>query len=310
MASIFLMGCHSAIFGPSKYGILPELLPLEKLSWGNGLLELLSFLGIILGTVAGGFLASGLKGSEYICGLLLAVIAFAGWRISRGITRVPAANPHCPPQLNPVRDLWRQMKIMRGDRDLWRAVWGNTGFFFVAALIQVNLVLHANDVLHLAEWQNGLLNAALALGIGFGSAAAGWLSRGRIEYGLVPLGAIGLSLSAVPLGWPGLGVAAFSVWLALLGLSGGLFIVPIAAVIQHRPPSESKGAVQGATNLLSFIGIALASGVQFLMNHLHFTSGHVFWFCGAAALGTGIYTAASRPGALRNLLQSFFNRAS
>jgi len=310
LAAIFFMGCHSAIFGPSKYGILPELLPYEKLSWGNGLLELLTFLGIILGTVAGGFLAWGLKGSEYVCGLVLAVLAFAGWRMSQGITRVPPANPERPLRINPLADLIAQVKVMKIDRDLWRAVGGNTGFFFVAALIQVNLVLHANDVLRLLEWQNGLLNAALALGIGIGSATAGSLSRGRIEYGLVPIGAVGMALSSVPLGWPGMGVIGFSGWLAVLGFSGGLFIVPIAAVIQHRPPPDSKGAVQGAVNLLSFIGIALASGVQALLNLCHITSGQVFWFCGAAALGTGLYAAASRPGAVRNLLQSWFKGAS
>ena len=105
-------------------------------------------------------------------------------------------------------------------------------------------------------------------------------------------------------------VLPFSIWLALLGFSGGLFIVPIAAVIQHRPSADSKGATQGAANLLSFIGIALASGVQFLMNYLHFTTGHVFWFCGAASLATGIYAAASRPGAFKNMLQSFSSRPS
>jgi acyl-[acyl-carrier-protein]-phospholipid O-acyltransferase/long-chain-fatty-acid--[acyl-carrier-protein] ligase len=230
--------------------------------------------------------------------------------MSQGITRVPAANPQSPPKLNPVKELWWQMKVMKQDRDLWRAVWGNTGFWFVAALLQVNLLLHAHDEMHLDEAQNSQLSAALALGIGLGSAAAGSLSRGRIEYGFVPLGAAGMALSTIPLGWPGIGTLGFSVWLVLLGLTAGLFIVPIAAAIQHRPPAESKGAVQGAVNLLSFVGIALASGVQWLLNSCHVTTGQVFWFCGAASLATGIYAAASRRGAVRNLLQSWFKGAS
>jgi len=95
LAAVFLMGCHSAIFAPSKYGILPEILPHEKLSWGNGILALLTFLGVILGTVAAGLFSDALKGYEvkgleWIAGPILMVIAFVGWLLSRQITPVPA----------------------------------------------------------------------------------------------------------------------------------------------------------------------------------------------------------------------------
>ncbi|MFM9146707.1 MAG: hypothetical protein ACKORI_01060, partial [Verrucomicrobiota bacterium] len=119
-------------------------------------------------------------------------------------------------------------------------------------------------------------------------------SRGRIEYRLVPLGAVGLALSSVPLGWPGVGVTGFACGLVALGFSAGLFIVPIAAVLQHRPAPEDKGAVQGAANLLSFIGILAASGVQWLAFRYGLGSGQVFWLCGASALAIGAYSAISR----------------
>jgi hypothetical protein len=94
-----------------------------------------------------------------------------------------------------------------------------------------------------------------------------------------------------------------------LGFTGGLFIVPLAAALQHIPPPESKGAVQGAANLLSWIGIFLASAVQeVLKNTLGLTSGHIFWVCGAAALGTGIYAVATRREALRQLWQTLTER--
>jgi len=305
LIAIFLMGCHSAIFGPSKYGILPEILPVEKLSWGNGLLELLTFVGIILGTVAGALLADYVKGAEYLSGLGLAALAIVGWRVSRGITKVPAADPTCPPRLNPITDLWRQMRVLRKDRDLWRANWGNTGFWFVASLVSMNLLIYAKDRLHLTSTENGLLNAALSIGIGLGSLVAGFASRGRIEYGLVPLGAAGLALFTVPMGLDGINTFWFTLCLASLGFCAGIFIVPIAAVLQHRPPPESKGAVQGAANLLSWIGILLASAAQeILKNLVHLSSGHVFWFCGAMALATGFYAVATRREALRQLFQS------
>lgn len=295
LTAVFLMGCHSAIFGPSKYGILPEVLPHDRLSWGNGILELLTFLGIIFGTVAGAFFAESLAGVPGVAGLILAGLAVLGWWCSRQVPPVPAAAPDRPLPLNPLAELWRQLKVMKQDRDLWRANWGNVGFFFVAALVQMNLLLHAKDVLRLAETKTGLLSAALALGIGIGSVVAGFASRGRIEYRLVPLGSLGLALSTIPMGMDGLGVAGFAIALAALGFSAGFFIVPIAAVLQHRPSAETKGAVQGAANLLSFVGILAASGVQWVAtDRFHLSTGQVFWFCGTAALATGAYAAISR----------------
>jgi acyl-[acyl-carrier-protein]-phospholipid O-acyltransferase/long-chain-fatty-acid--[acyl-carrier-protein] ligase len=295
LAAIFLMGCHSAVFAPSKYGILPELLPHDRLSWGNGIFELLTFLGIIFGIAASGFLAEAFVGQQELSGLLLAALAVFGWICSRGITPVPAANPACAPRINPVTDLWVRLRLMRMDRDLWRANWGNAGFFFVAALVQMNLMIYAQDVLHLSTSKNAYLNLALALGIGFGSVAAGYASRGRIEYRLVPIGAVGLAVCSVPMGVPGVSFMTFVLCLIGLGFAAGLFIVPIAAVLQHRPAPEDKGAVQGAANVLSFIGILAASGVQWLsFQTLHLTPGQVFWVCGACALLTGAYSAISR----------------
>ncbi len=295
LIAIFLMGCHSAIFGPSKYGILPEVLPLEKLSWGNGLLELLTFLGVILGTITGAFFAAFFEDQPSIAGMLLAVIAVIGWHCSKHIPKVPAANPSCPLRINPIADLWRQMRLMQCDRDLWRANWGNAGFFFIAALVQMNLVLYAKGVLSLSEAQNGFLNAALAVGIGTGSVVAGYASRGRIEYRLIPIGALLLALGAFLMGIPKVGTAVFSSALALLGFGGGLFIVPVAAVLQHRPNAETKGAVQGAASVLSFLGILAASGMQiFLTQTLQMNTGYVFWVCGAAALLCSAYVAFSR----------------
>lgn len=295
LTAIFLMGCHSAIFAPSKYGILPEILPHERLSWGNGILELLTFLGIIFGIAAAGFFAETFTEQQGWSGLVLVGLALSGWGLSRGITPVPAANPDCPMRIHPLTDFWARLMEMRKDRDLWRANWGNAGFFFVAALVQMNLMIYAQDVLRLSKSHNAYLNLALALGIGFGSVTAGYASRGRIEYRLVPLGAVGLALCSIPMGLEGVGLASFAVCLVGLGFSAGLFIVPIAAVLQHRPAPEDKGGVQGAANVLSFIGILAASGVQWLsFQALQLSPGQVFWVCGACALGTGAYSAFTR----------------
>ena len=295
LGAIFLMGCHSAIFAPSKYGILPEILPHEKLSWGNGILELLTFLGVILGTVAAGIFSDFFKGSEWIAGPILVVIAFGGWLLSRQVTPVPAADPTCPVRINPVTDLWRQLRIMKQDRDLWRACWGNTGFYFISALVMMNVVVFGKSVLNLTGTQNSMLNVWLALGIGFGSVVAGYASRGHIEYRLVPIGALGLALSTVPMGMEGVTADTFRICMATLGFSAGLFIVPVVSVIQHRPSPESKGAVQGSVSSLSFLGIMAAAGVQWVAREtFHISSGQVFWVCGASAIICGSYAAISR----------------
>lgn len=295
LGAIFLMGCHSAIFAPSKYGILPEILPHEKLSWGNGILELLTFLGVILGTVAAGIFSDYFKGSEWVAGPILMVIAFGGWVLSRQVTPVPAADPTCPVRINPVTDLWRQLRIMKQDRDLWRACWGNTGFYFISALVMMNVVVFGKSVLHLTGTQNSMMNVWLALGIGFGSVVAGYASRGHIEYRLVPIGALGLALSTIPMGMEGVTAFNFSICMATLGFSAGLFIVPVVSVIQHRPSPESKGAVQGSVSSLSFLGIMAAAGVQWIAREtFQITSGQVFWVCGASAILCGAYAAISR----------------
>ncbi len=302
LTAICLMGAHSAFFAPAKYGILPEVLPATRLSWGNGILELLTFVAIILGTVTGGWLAEALSGRQMISGFLLAGLAVVGLVASRGIQRVPPADPAKPFVLNFPAEIWRQMGHLRRNRDLWRANWGNTAFFFVAALVQMNLALYAKQVFNLQPTQQSWLQAALCLGIGTGSACAGQLSRGRIAYGFVPLGATLMALASVVMGWPGVPQGAFTTALAALGFGGGLFIVPVAAALQHLPAAHEKGAVQGIASWLSWVGIVLAAATQETLGKLlHFSHGQVFWFCGAAALVAGIYVAATRPGAIRAL---------
>lgn len=133
LASICLMGVHSAFFAASKYGSLPEVVPPEKLSWANGVIEMLTFLAAIFGTLAAGWLAVGFADRPGWPVILLA-LAIIGWTMSRGITRVPAASPDKPLRLNFLGDLWPDNRWMRTDRDLWRANLGNTGFFFIAIL--------------------------------------------------------------------------------------------------------------------------------------------------------------------------------
>lgn len=303
LAAICLMGVHSTIFAPAKYGIMPEVLPTAKLSAGNGILELLTFIGIILGTFAGGWLAESLEHREMWSGILLAVLAGVGVITSLGVAKVPAADPGKKLNLNIIGEIWSNFRIMKQDRDLWRANWGNTAFFFVAALVQLNLALYAHKVFHLKPTEQAWLQAALSLGIGVGSMLAGRLSRGRIEYGLIPVGAVLMALGSVALGWPGVEKSIFVSALALLGVGGGLFIVPVVSVLQHSPSADIRGAVQGAASWLSWIGIAVAAQMLTLLSGAaHFSYGQIFWVCGGVAALAGIFVTWSRPQAVPEMI--------
>src|ERR1035441_10240005 len=119
ISCVFLMSVHSAIFGPSKYGLLPELLPERKLSWGNGVLELGTFLAIIGGTVAGGWLCKTFSTQPEWSGVILIALAVVGLTTSFGITKIPAADPARKFRANFIADLWQQIQLIRRDRSLF-----------------------------------------------------------------------------------------------------------------------------------------------------------------------------------------------
>jgi acyl-[acyl-carrier-protein]-phospholipid O-acyltransferase/long-chain-fatty-acid--[acyl-carrier-protein] ligase len=276
-ASVFLISSEAALFGPSKYGLLPELLPEGRLSWGNGIIELGTFLASIAGTMAAGFLAVRYHGREGVAGLLLLAFTCVGFAASLGISRVPAANPTRKFRWNPLGDFSAQMKIIRGDRVLGWAVLGNTYLFFLAALLQFTIILYGHDILRVDDAHVSYLQAAIGVGIGMGSLAAGYLSGGKIEYGLIPLGAIGMTIFSAFLYHPSQTVLSSLIHLALLGFFGGFFAVPLGALIQHRPAPEQKGGVIAAANLLSFVGIFLAAGAYWvLVSGLHQTARGIF----------------------------------
>jgi acyl-[acyl-carrier-protein]-phospholipid O-acyltransferase/long-chain-fatty-acid--[acyl-carrier-protein] ligase len=302
LAAIFLVCTQGAFFGPSKYGLLPELLPQEKLSWGNGILELGTFLAIIVGSMSGSFLAEAFSGREIYSGALLLGFTVIGLVWSFGISRVPAADQTKRFHFVSLIDVWSPMKLIRSDRVLWLAVLGNTYFFFVAGLLQFNIFIYGQDVLHIRSTDGGLLQAAIAIGIGLGSFAAGYLSAGKIEYGLIPLGSIGMTVLGLCLAIPNLSFRSVLSFLAVLGFFGGFFIVPVSALIQHRPEESHKGSVIGTANWLSFVGIGAASSFYYVATHfLHLNPGRIFFWSALATLGATAYVLWLLPDSLLRL---------
>ena len=303
LAALFLASTQGALFGPSKYGLLPELLPEDRLSWGNGVIELGTFLAAIAGTLVGVNLSKWFEGRQEYSAVCFLVFSIVGLVTSLGISRVPAADPARKFPFNFLGDLWKHAGHIRQDRVLWLAVAGNTFFFFLGALLQFDIVFYGRDVLRVPESEGGFLQAAIAIGIGLGSLAAGYLSGGKIEYGLIPLGALGITLFGFLLAVPALPFNAVLLFLAALGFFGGFFIVPISALLQHRPEQQHRGGVLATANLLSFVGILLASVVYYLEKHsLRLGPAAIFFGTSFLTLAALIYVLWLLPDALLRLL--------
>jgi acyl-[acyl-carrier-protein]-phospholipid O-acyltransferase / long-chain-fatty-acid--[acyl-carrier-protein] ligase len=294
--ALFLVCVQGAIFGPSKYGLLPELLPTSKLSWGNGVIELWTLLAAIGGTLAGGFLAHYFRGRQEWSGFFLLALSFFGLLTSLGITRVPAADAARRYHWNWAKQLFEEIQRMREDSVLWVAVIANTFFWFLGAILLLNIVLYATDILQVDEAHSSYLLAALSLGIGIGSFTAGHASGRKIEMGMILPGMTGIILATGALFIPGLSYERVLLLLVALGMSAGFFVVPINALIQNRPKPEVKGRVIGVSNLLSFGGIALQPLAQYAMLRLgHPDPGHVFLICSFACIAMGFLLARMLP---------------
>src|SRR5215813_7915736 len=303
LAAIFLVCTQGALFGPSKYGLLPELLPQEELSWGNGILELGTFAAIITGTMAAGVMAEAFAGRQSWSGGILIGLAGLGLLTSFGISRVPTADAAKTFRANVFADVSAQVSYARKDRTLFLAGLGNTYFWVLGALLQLNIIFYGVDLLHLGPRQNAYLQGALAIGIGVGSVAAGYVSAGKIEYGLIPFGSAGMTLFAIMAGIMRPRFGSFAAVLTLIGLAAGFFAVPINALIQHRPEPERKGSVLAAANLISFIGIFLGTASYYLLKAvLHLDPSAIFLVSGFLTLGGTVYVITLLPDAALRLM--------
>jgi acyl-[acyl-carrier-protein]-phospholipid O-acyltransferase/long-chain-fatty-acid--[acyl-carrier-protein] ligase len=265
LAAVFLMGLHAAFFSPAKYGILPEMLPEKDLSRGNGLLEMSTFTAIILGTSLGGAIFALWKHNLPLIGVLMIAIALLGLWTSLGIPHIRPSGAAKLLRLNPFAEIFDGLRRLRAERPLWLTVIGISYFWFLGALVQINILFLGKELLHLDEFHIGLLGTFLAVGIGAGSLAAGRLSGDHVELGLVPLGSIamGICLGLVAFSVPSHSYTAIS--LVLLGFSAGLFAVPLNAMLQQRSGREEKGQLIATNNFMNTIGIFLAAAIHWLL---------------------------------------------
>jgi acyl-[acyl-carrier-protein]-phospholipid O-acyltransferase / long-chain-fatty-acid--[acyl-carrier-protein] ligase len=274
MTVVALLGAQSALFSPSKMGIIPELLPPEKISAANGLFGLTTVSATVIGMAGGSWLkdASGSYGQQrwWLSAVVVLAIAVVGLGVSLFIRHLPAAAPERRFPWNAPIQTWHDLRTLASNRPLLRAALGVVFFWSVGALAQLNVDQYAAEAGGVHETDKVPLLVALVIGVGLGSVLAGLLSRGRIELGILPLGAFGVAVSAMLMFTaegmilePGEGISWGLAWalllLFVLGASAGLFSVPLEAFMQHRSPPRERGAVLSAMNFLVFLGILLSS---------------------------------------------------
>ena len=286
---LFLMAVQSTFFSPAKYGILPELVATKDLSRANGVLEMSTFLAIILGTSLGSLLYATWQDQLGLIGLLLIALAVVGTLCSLRIPQVAsgAAKPFC---LNPWAEIVAGIRRLRAERAMWLTVIGIAYFWFVGALVQMNIILFGKQVMAEDDLSVGLFGTFLAAGIGCGSLLAGRLSGNKIELGLVPIGSIGIGVFLLVLSGSSTSYLQASIALSLLGLSGGLFIVPLNAFLQHRSGAEERGVVLATSNFLSMAGVLSASGVLWLLHDgLQLSADRIMLISGLLTLAGTVY---------------------
>ena len=278
LACVFLMGLHSTLFGPVKYAYLPQHLSERELTGGNGMVEMGTFVAILLGNVGGGLLMSLAGTGTHWVAISCLVVALVGWGASKAIPASPSADANLKLNWNPVSETWRNLKLAHDYPSVFRSLLGISWMWFFGAVFLSQFPSFARDVLGGNEQVASLLLVVFSVGIAVGSLLCETLSHRHVEIGLVPIGAVGMTVFAWDLylatqGMSHNGAAFLSVgqfvaqsahWrvmadLALLAFSAGLYSVPMYALIQLRAKPSHRARIIAANNILNALFMIVSS---------------------------------------------------
>jgi 1-acyl-sn-glycerol-3-phosphate acyltransferase len=297
LTCVLLMGLHSTIFGPAKFAYLPQHLNERELTGGNGMVEMGTFVAILLGQVGGGLLVAIPGVGRHYVAFGCVALALIGRLLAQQIPASPSTDPDLKINWNPVTETWANLKLAHQNVVVFRSLLGISWMWFFGAVFLSLFPAFAKDVLHGDEQVASLLLVVFSIGIGTGSLLCEMLSKRHVEIGLVPLGAIGMSVFAIDLyfasrGLPpsdGLKLGQFigtvAHWrvmgdLALLSLFAGLYSVPMYALIQLRSKASHRARIIAANNILNALFMIVSSlGVGALLA-ANFTIPQVFLIVG------------------------------
>jgi 1-acyl-sn-glycerol-3-phosphate acyltransferase len=274
---LFLLGVHSTVFGPIKYALLPQHLDEHEIVGGNGMVEMGTFLAILLGQIGGTLLMGADPQGHWLVTVLL-LTALAGWGFSRAIPAAPPPVPQLRVDWNPVTTTLQLIKHVHGNRVVFLSIMGISWFWFLGAIYLAQLPDFAKTVLGGSEAVYTLLITLFSLGIGIGSAWCERLSGSKVEIGLVPLGSVGLTLFGIdlylataPMASPAAPLLSLGEFLqspahwrvmadiTLLGLFGGFYIVPLYALVQLRTEASYRSRAIAANNVLNACFMVVAA---------------------------------------------------
>jgi 1-acyl-sn-glycerol-3-phosphate acyltransferase len=293
LACVFLMGLHSTLFGPVKFAYLPQHLSERELTGGNGMVEMGTFVAILLGQVAGGLLVAIPEVGPHYVALACLAVAILGRLTAQAVPPSPASDPGLRINWNPFTETWRNLKLAHGNTVVFRSLLGISWMWFFGAVFLSLFPSFAKEVLHGDAKVASLLLVVFSVGIGIGSLLCEMLSRRHVEIGLVPLGAIGMTIFSVDLYFASrnlppaaiMDVATFLAqsahWrvmadLGLLALFAGLYSVPMYALIQLRSPDSHRARIIAANNILNALFMIVSSLMVGLLLALAFTLPQVF----------------------------------
>jgi acyl-[acyl-carrier-protein]-phospholipid O-acyltransferase/long-chain-fatty-acid--[acyl-carrier-protein] ligase len=265
---LFFLATHSAIFGPSKYGIIPELVLSDKVSRANGLITSFTYLAIIFGTFLASFLTQITNRAFPLIALFCLLIALLGFLCAFGIKRTKPQGSIKKINFLFIREIYYTAVFCKQKRPLLPAILGSAFFLFIGGFTQLNVIPYAIQSLHLTEVAGGYLFLSTALGIAAGAFIAGKASKKRTELGLSCIAGLGMACIFVLLGIMPHSVVSSVILLVLLGVTGGCFIVPFDTFIQMNSPDEKRGQVIAAANFLGFFGVLLAAVALYLFNEI------------------------------------------
>jgi 1-acyl-sn-glycerol-3-phosphate acyltransferase len=317
--ALALLGVHSTLFGPVKYAILPQTLSTEELVGGNGMVEMGTFIAILLGTIAGGLVVALRPAGPELAGGLAIAIAVVGWLVSRAIPVTPAVAPDLRINWNPFTETWKNLKFAQGEIVVWRSMLGISWFWFYGAIYLAQLPVFTREVLGGDEHVFTFLLATFSVGIGAGSLLCEKMSGRKVELGLVPFGSIGLTLFALDL-WLATrsmsataqgGLVAFLAagthWrvaldILLLGTFGGFYIVPLYALIQERSAPSHRSRIIAANNILNALFIVVSAAVAIGLLKAGLTIPQLFLVVGLMNAAVALYIYALVPEFLMRFL--------
>ena len=302
----FLMGLHSTLFGPVKFAYLPQALSERELTGGNGMVEMGTFVAILVGNIVGGLIvAIPQVGPSYVA-VACVVLALAGRAVAQFIPLAPATDPALKINWNPFTETWRNLKLANQNVVVFRSMLGISWMWFFGATFLSQFPSFAKDVMHGNSHVASLLLVVFSVGIAAGSLLCEVLSKRHVEIGLVPLGAIGMSVFAIDLyfashGLPNSPVMSLSTFmaqpahwrvmadLALLSLFAGLYSVPMYALIQLRSLPTHRARIIAANNILNALFMIASAVLAGALLKADFTVSQIFLFVGIANAVVAFY---------------------